>query len=541
MWEDEMNRIFILIEIIILLLGIVVAPITLSLNIEGLKHTISDGNTLYVGGSGHGNYSKIQYAINNASDGDTIFVYSGIYYEDIRLNKSIDLIGEDRENTIIDGCREWYVVHILADNVTVKNFYITNSTIYGSNSGIKIHGQRENITIYNNIIIDNFFGICVGDSYQYERVFYVNISNNYFVNNTYGLGLFEGQESIILNNIFVNNGLFILSTAPKENIVKNNTINGKSLVYLEEKSNEIIKPNVGQVILVNCEYIEISSQTLDIISEIGIELVRCNNCNIIQNQISNKYYSIYLLHSDHINIQANTIENDTRSIYSYKSDSLTISFNKINGSENPVYIQEAHENKISYNKFVDGRVGLKLWDSNENIISYNNIENFWDHGIELTRNCDKNQILNNTIGNCLDYGIYIYGPGRIWWDSASVKNVLSGNNIRKNRIGIVISHCLLTKVFRNNIINNYIGVEVRSARFNKIFENNIYENIDEDAILKNSFLSRFIGNYWNDTKRIHVIKGGIYRWDFFYLFYYEVIPIKRYDWNCATEPFDIGE
>ena len=59
-----MNRIFFLIEIIILFLGIVVAPITLSLNIEDSKHTISDGNTLYVGGSGHGNYSKIQYAIN---------------------------------------------------------------------------------------------------------------------------------------------------------------------------------------------------------------------------------------------------------------------------------------------------------------------------------------------------------------------------------------------------------------------------------------------------------------------------------------------
>ena len=536
-----MNKITILIVIIILLLGIVLAPITLSLNIVDTKQTISLGNYFYVGGSGPGNYTKIQDAINNASDGDAIFVYTGIYYEDIRLNKSIDLIGEDRENTIIDGCRGWYVVHILADNVTVKNFYITNSTIYGSNSGIKIHGERENITIYNNIIIDNFFGICVGDSYQYERVYYVNISNNYIVNNTYGLGLFEGQESTILNNTFVNNGLFILSTIPKENIVKNNTINGKPIIYLEDKSNIIIQPNAGQIILVNCKNIEISSQTLDIISEIGIELVRCMNCNIIQNQISNKQYSIYLLYSDFTNIQANSIENGFRSIYSYKSDYLTISFNKINGSGNSIYIHESDENKISYNNLSNGREGIELWYSNENIISYNNIDNFYDNGIELSRNCDKNQILNNTIMNCLDAGIYIYGPGRIWWDTASIKNVVYGNNIRKNRLGIVISHCLLTKVFRNNVINNYVGVEVRSARYNKIFENNIYENIDEDAIMKNSFLSRCIGNYWNDTKIIHVIKGGIYRWDFFYLFYYEVLPLKRFDWNCATEPFDIGE
>jgi hypothetical protein len=31
-------------------------------------------NTLYVGGNGQGNYTRIQDAINNASYGDTVFV-----------------------------------------------------------------------------------------------------------------------------------------------------------------------------------------------------------------------------------------------------------------------------------------------------------------------------------------------------------------------------------------------------------------------------------------------------------------------------------
>jgi len=41
-----------------------------------------DGNILYVGGSGPGNYSIIQNAINDASDGDTIFVFDDIKIED---------------------------------------------------------------------------------------------------------------------------------------------------------------------------------------------------------------------------------------------------------------------------------------------------------------------------------------------------------------------------------------------------------------------------------------------------------------------------
>ena len=55
----------------------------------------NDGRTLYVGGSGPNNYTKIQDAIDNASNGDTIFVYddSSPYYENIVIDKSVTLIG----------------------------------------------------------------------------------------------------------------------------------------------------------------------------------------------------------------------------------------------------------------------------------------------------------------------------------------------------------------------------------------------------------------------------------------------------------------
>ena len=54
----------------------------------------SENNTLYVGGSGPGNYTKIQDAIDNASDGDTVFVYddSSPYNEHLLIKKSILLV-----------------------------------------------------------------------------------------------------------------------------------------------------------------------------------------------------------------------------------------------------------------------------------------------------------------------------------------------------------------------------------------------------------------------------------------------------------------
>ena len=70
-----------------LAVGIIFFLVTSSVPYSILSDEIStgtfDGNTLYVGGTGPGNYSKIQEAIDNASDGDTIIVYSGTYVEQL--------------------------------------------------------------------------------------------------------------------------------------------------------------------------------------------------------------------------------------------------------------------------------------------------------------------------------------------------------------------------------------------------------------------------------------------------------------------------
>ncbi|MCX6663941.1 MAG: hypothetical protein NTZ75_06800, partial [Euryarchaeota archaeon] len=83
---------------------------------------MKDVHILYVGGLNPGNYSKIQDAIDNASDGDTVFVYddSAPYYENIAITVSIHLIGENRNTTSIEGWNN--VVSIFVDGVTVSGF-----------------------------------------------------------------------------------------------------------------------------------------------------------------------------------------------------------------------------------------------------------------------------------------------------------------------------------------------------------------------------------------------------------------------------------
>ncbi len=68
----EMKKIL-TIGVILLFVGTSSIP-TMALKTKNSQSS-STGNWLYVGGSGPGNYTKIQDAIDNASDGDTVFVY----------------------------------------------------------------------------------------------------------------------------------------------------------------------------------------------------------------------------------------------------------------------------------------------------------------------------------------------------------------------------------------------------------------------------------------------------------------------------------
>lgn len=86
------------------------------------------GVILYVGGSDPAtNYTTIQDAINAASPGDTIFVYdySSPYVENVLIDRQVNLIGENKYTTIIDGNHN-DVVHITADILNISGFTITN-------------------------------------------------------------------------------------------------------------------------------------------------------------------------------------------------------------------------------------------------------------------------------------------------------------------------------------------------------------------------------------------------------------------------------
>ena len=167
---------------------------------------LNQGNTLYVGGNGPGNYTSIKEAVNDSTDDDTVFVYddSSPYYEDkIQVCKSINLIGEDKETTIIEGGGFENIVIITSDNVTITGFTIQKSGadfIEWAEAGINNIGA-DNTRIYDNIIQNNRGeGICICGSQN------CTIENNLIVENRLrGILIFKGSHNILVTHNTIRN------------------------------------------------------------------------------------------------------------------------------------------------------------------------------------------------------------------------------------------------------------------------------------------------------------------------------------------------
>ena len=195
--------------------------------VERTSISTSFGGMLYVGGSGPGNYSTIQEAINDSSDGDTVYFYdvASPYNEIVVVDKSINLIGENKNTTIINGDNEQYTVSLLADGVCITGFQIQHETSGKPLYYLYVYSAGNNIS--NNMII------CEPGRLE-SGVTLINSSNNLIsrniIKNYYdeGIKLRNSHYNEIKENIITGykrrRGIGINLIDSSDNIIKNNEI-----------------------------------------------------------------------------------------------------------------------------------------------------------------------------------------------------------------------------------------------------------------------------------------------------------------------------
>jgi parallel beta-helix repeat protein len=257
--------------LILLFIGTSVVPTFNAITTKDPKPIPNRGNWLYVGGSGPGNYTTIQSAIDAANPGDTVFVFNGTYYESLHLEKSLYLQGENRTTTIIDSRRSSYSITIYKGTiVTIRGFTIQNSSKHGINSE-----AIEIVTIDNIIQKHEYVGICLKNSTK------AIITDNIISQNKRGLCLcWCCCNSTISYNMLESNtdcAIYIFNSSHNR-IVKNKMIH-----------------NFYNIFLAYSDYNNISQNSIENCSFCNTYFYHANHCSILKNNFIN--YQICALFS----------------------------------------------------------------------------------------------------------------------------------------------------------------------------------------------------------------------------------------------------
>jgi parallel beta-helix repeat protein len=333
----------------------------------------SESRTIYVDDDGGADYTRIQDAVDAADEGDTVYVYPGIYYEQIIIDIPLTLTGEDKTSTIIDGLRlKQNTVFIRADGVHISDFTIQNSSRgLGYESGLQLTNV-DSCVIEDMIFTDNCWAAEIRNSNN--CVFTENtVSNNenggihlvlstsctvndctFIGNSKTGIHVFSGNDHVISSNTFIDCGLEIniMSTLT----ITDNIVNGKPIVYLEHETGKLIE-DAGQVILNQCKDIVVRNLDLSNTST-GVNVYQSDFIKIIRNTITNTLHGISVESSRRVSIRNNDIRN-----------------NRYNG----VGVYGGFSNRLSFNQVTENDIGIYLHNSIGTILFLNKVQNNYDH------------------------------------------------------------------------------------------------------------------------------------------------------------------
>jgi len=369
--------------------------------VEGMDIAgMNDGETIYVDdnntmgpwdGSLEHPYQHVQDGVDNASFGDTVFVFAGDYVEKVEVRKNIVLRGEDKNTTFIRYFGNSLLDHIVlvtADEVIFSNF--TVSLLNGTCPGIVLNTVAY-CSVINNIIRSSW-GINVYNSNQ--NIF----SNNSIITVNGGIIIADGgkvcQNNIIKYNTITNSGNpgleynfgIALWSSAKNNIICDNYFYDctNHAIYSQSPYNNTIERNVIQG---NISKGHVGIGIFDVYSRPG-NFIRQNDISGCINGIATAgdYFTISdnILHDNtdgmylaagyylFTTVTNNTFINNDYGLYMVYALFDKVEGNIFHGNFYPLFLEDCMGLKISFNNFTENFLGIVAIHSLFNIFYRNN-------------------------------------------------------------------------------------------------------------------------------------------------------------------------
>nr|WP_321496323.1 PGF-pre-PGF domain-containing protein [uncultured Methanolobus sp.] len=340
-----------------------------SIDSQVMTITVSDASTIYVGSGQDDDFTTIQAAINDASQGDTIIVGDGTYNENVVVNKSVTLRSENgaASTNVNASDSSEHAFNLTVNNVTIDGFNVTGVTGFEM-AGIYL-GYSNNSIVTNNIVNDNNFGIVLDNSEN--NTLSNNIANN---SSYYGIYLSSSSHNTLDDNDIYNNyyGIRLSSSSDYNTLTDNVAMN-------------------------NTRY--------------GMYFSSSNNNTLTGNDASyNEQYGMYFTSSDN-----NTLTDNVASYNTYTSlapDSVSLDFviepiDIGSGAGTGIYIGNSDNNVLTGNvaNYNEGS-SLVLSSINPNAVSPNvEMSSLYSCGFSLSGSENTTLTGNTAIGN-EDYAFY---------------------------------------------------------------------------------------------------------------------------------------
>ncbi|MBU0497735.1 MAG: right-handed parallel beta-helix repeat-containing protein, partial [Candidatus Thermoplasmatota archaeon] len=201
------------------------------------NQSMNKGQIWHVGG-GLLNLRTIQRAILVARRGDTILVHARprAYFQKALIWKSVNIVGEDKNTTFIDGLGST-IFFVIAPNVRISGFtlryYSVGRFMFG---GIII--LSNNVTIENNIMRNEDSLGHVGKGINVWINSRDNIIRNNFIGYSYdGISMWRSDNNIVEGNNLTDLEFGIRVRNSDNTIIKNNTLHSAQIsIFIQDNS-----------------------------------------------------------------------------------------------------------------------------------------------------------------------------------------------------------------------------------------------------------------------------------------------------------------
>jgi len=204
------------------LMGVVLFVLTLSL---------SSGDTIVVDDDGGdwADYTQIRHAVQNASQGDTIRVYAGIYYGYHNINAEVCIIGNGSDVTFLDAFGNWSAFDVNRNNVTIDGFNINGTNPYIPDDPAVVIQWQDNIIIENCIIQGGRHGLWINQT-RNSVIRNCTIRNITWFDDSWGVFAYSGCDNLtVIDCEIYNCSNGILLSGWENSYVLNSTIHDNEL------------------------------------------------------------------------------------------------------------------------------------------------------------------------------------------------------------------------------------------------------------------------------------------------------------------------